>query len=106
MIRSLTLVFVLVLGGCVCDAAKTQADVTAAAHDGYARLIREGVAELTTADKAGLTPKTRALLNNTVTSVFKSRRAWHKLNFALNEVALPDDLDTIPVVESPSLLGD
>lgn len=88
----------LVPTGCVCNAVQDQVKVTAAAHDGYARKITEGIAELTTADRAGLTLRTRRLLNETIKAVYKSRRAWHKANFALNDGPDPAtlDLDSIP----------
>jgi hypothetical protein len=104
--RVLVLILAMLFSGCVCDAAKDQAKITAAAHDGYIRKVAEGIASLTTADTAGLTPKTRGLLNNMSKSISKSRRAWHKLNFALNDVPVPDDVDQVPYVKSPDVLGD
>jgi hypothetical protein len=99
----------LSLAGCVSGAVKDQVKATAAAHDGYDRLIRQTVGELpvdgvavtssevvTQADLDATPLPVRNLLMRVTRSLYKSGRAWRAADHALNGGPDPDQAPVAP----------
>ena len=108
--RVALLVVLLVSPGCVCAAAKDQAKRSSDASDTYASTIESvlnGTVEpingkpVTAAELAATPPSVRELLQNVITAVYKLRKGWHQIHFAINDGPDPAglDLDQPPLPE-------